>query len=256
MKSDIGKIFLLLDKCLPHNPFLKKTLQIERITEMKEYRELKLFAPAEKIFNSLLSEDKLKGYNLETLSKVYNSVPMICPAIEAILNTIHSGDISEINSSDKPNYLDPESLQKTLKKFSEFSEIENYTNIDDNNFEAIFEPETEKSISAFANTLSSDEISNIYTVIQEKYDGKNFCIPASEISNLKQELINILPTLNQRNKLLKNQKRSFSLLKVAYCILSGLLLFLLTALSPFYGIDTIVYLLIFILPLSLLMFLG
>lgn len=256
IKSDTGKLFLLLNKCVPGNQFIERTLLIEKIREMQEYRELRLYAPAKKLFLSMLDEDRLKETETEKLQKIYESIPFIATAIESIIRFIHSGDVSSISEDDAPNYCDADSLERTIEKFSDTSELENYTNIDDSDFEVIFCPNTVKSLGEYAKTLSSSEISDIYNVIRKQYEGKYYCIPSKEIKSVKKGLISILPKLIERNNELKKEKRRFSLLKILYAILSGFLFVLLVKLNVFYGLGIIVYLVVSFIPLILLVVLG
>lgn len=196
MNDQSTALLEILSRCNPKDMELKKESYLQTILHSEEYIELSARKAFKPHFDQLLSVEKLGTYSERELSAIRKAIPLIPTALEDIIFSLKNGAAPELTSADKPDFLNADSLKRLIDKLHD-SNGKNYTNIDSDDFMAIFDGETVKTIGNKFDQLPAD--STEYTAaIAEVMRGKKYCISDTEMHTREVEYRSMIADLNEQ----------------------------------------------------------
>lgn len=172
------------DKLLDDVP--KKLLQekaVRRILSSEDYQALAYREAFRPWFNSIFSEAQIRTYSVTQLKALAQLLPQVCLCLDNIIFSLRNGAGPELTELDKPNFADLSSLERLNKKLDKGTG-KNYTNIDADDFMAIFEPDTVKSIGDKFQELPV-ECTDYNAALNVLFPSQKFCISDQEIQELE-----------------------------------------------------------------------
>ncbi len=205
-------VFLsILSRCNPTDAELKRESNLQSIIHSETYRELaarKAFRP---YFDELFTLDKLRSYTDNELDSARRAVNLIPMVLEDVIFSLRNGAAPSLTPADKPDFLNPSSLQKLIDKLH-LSTGKNYTNISPDDFMRIFEPNTIRTIGTDFGQLDSN-CSDFSSAISQMYAGRSFCISDAEIHAQEVAYRRQIADLNESIESTKKQRKLRSFIK-------------------------------------------
>lgn len=138
MKSSTGKLFMLLSSMGEDDDFVNKTILIEEIMNMPEYREIQLITGFEDTFNNYYSYKKLNDNDIEKLEEIKECISFSEKVITKLKTAIFYGNGYILDEKDIPDFHSLISLKDLYNKLDTDNLKFNKTNINETNFMAIF----------------------------------------------------------------------------------------------------------------------
>ena len=205
-------VFLsILSKCNPNDTELRRESDLQTIIHSDAYKELaarKAFSP---LFEELFTPEKLNTYPDETLSSARKAIPLIPTVLEDVMYSLRNGAAPSLTSADKPDFLDPTSLQSLIDKLHK-STGKNYTNITPDEFMKVFDIDTVKSVRDDFGNLDSD-CADYGAALNQMYRGRYYCISDSEIHDQEVAYRRQIADLNESIEASKKRKKRRGFIK-------------------------------------------
>lgn len=134
-------------------------------------------------FNNLFSEVKIRTYSVDQLRELAQLLPQVSLCLDNIIFSLRNGAGPELTERDKPDFADLGSLEQLNKKLDKGTG-KNYTNIDADDFMAIFDRDTVKSIGDKFQELPV-ECTDYRAALDVLLSSQKFCISDQEIQELE-----------------------------------------------------------------------
>ena len=183
MNAKSATLMAILSHCNPQDKEFEHESQVQSIMHTDEYIELSSRQTFSKHFNELLSECKLRAYSNQQLKGVMEAVPLIPTCLEDIIFSLRNGAGPFLAAEDRPNFLDKSHIEKLSSKL-QAANGKNYSNIAPEDFMAIFEPSTVKSVSDFFMKLPQNS-TDYDMAIAGIVAGKKYCISDRELNDFE-----------------------------------------------------------------------
>lgn len=164
----------------------KKLLQekaIRSILLSEDYQTLACRDAFRPWFNELFSETQIRTYSAAQLKELAQLLPQVSLCLDNIIFSLRNGAGPELTENDKPNFADLASLERLNKKLDKGTG-KNYTNIDADDFMAIFDQDTAKSIGDKFQELPV-ECTDYKAALDVLFSSQKFCISDQEIQELE-----------------------------------------------------------------------
>lgn len=185
MNKQSSRLLTILSKCRPQDEILALASRRSEILQSPAYKKLKRRTTYKKIFESILSEEKLSSYNAQELESLQRSLPVMDDFLQNLIYSLSNGCCPKLTEEDKPSFMDSQALESLSERLEEGSG-RNYCNIEPADCMKIFDADTVKSIKE--RFLDLPEKCEDYTAeIEKLFLGKSFCISEAEIQELEQD---------------------------------------------------------------------
>lgn len=158
---------------------LKKEQKIQSLMASNDYQTLAQREIFQDWFEDLFSEQKLRAYPDEKLDELFSVLPLVDTCLDAILFSLNNGAGSELTPNDMPIFDDRDDLICLIQRLSD-SNGKNYCNIKPEEFIALFDEATVKTICEIFDELPAD-CKDFGSAIKEALPGKKYCISENEV---------------------------------------------------------------------------
>lgn len=166
---------------IPQRLLQEKT--VRGILSSEDYQTLACRDAFRPWFNSLFSEVQIRTYSAAQLKELTQLLPQVSLCLDNIIFSLRNGAGPELTEHDKPNFADLTSLRQLNKRLDKGTG-KNYTNIDADDFMAIFDQDTVKSIGDKFQELPV-ECTNYKEALDVLFSSQKFCISDQEIQELE-----------------------------------------------------------------------
>ena len=185
MNKQSSCLLTILSKCRPEDEELALASRRSEILQSPAYKKLKRRTSYKKIFDDILSEEKLNTYNSAELESLQQSLPVMDDFLQNLIYSLSNGCCPKLTEADRPSFMDSQALEKLSERLEDGTG-RNYCNIEPVDCMKIFDADTVKSING--RFLDLPEKCEDYTAeIEKLYPGKSFCISEAEIQELEQD---------------------------------------------------------------------
>ncbi|MGN0689104.1 MAG: hypothetical protein ACI4KH_01640 [Oscillospiraceae bacterium] len=138
IKTYTGKLYSLLNSCVPDNEDIEKRYAAEKLFDSIYYAELSECDTFGALFDEYFSKEKILSLPYEKYEDIERSAELIPVMTERLINAISYGNGWALTEADKPDFYNPESIKRLMKKL-DFSDVYlNDTNITAENFMNVF----------------------------------------------------------------------------------------------------------------------
>ncbi len=216
--SATGKAFSLFNACLPENEDIEKQLLLQEILSMGEYNALKYNNNAKHLMESTYSFSTLSTKNAEELKAIKEAIPIAAKTLEKIRLYKKYGDLSKLTLKIKPNFTSKKSLETFIGFAENLSEYENYTNIPDNDYSAIFDVNTITSLEEMPLPVDTKDLSNIKANLISSAGSKKYCISSKIFADIEMERNKQIARINEVKLELKKSNKRRILIKLIVSI--------------------------------------
>lgn len=153
MKNVREKLISLLGLCSDDETEATKLQLLTSIIQSEDYAALSKSVALKKLFENLYERTKLEELSN---SELKNRSPLLHKLVsfnKQLVQSIYYGNAPELTSEDLPDFTSLKSITKLCNKISLSHNVENYSNISEDNALAIFSDTTIKSAQACFNML-------------------------------------------------------------------------------------------------------
>ncbi|MDO5445837.1 MAG: hypothetical protein Q4F31_09500, partial [Eubacteriales bacterium] len=145
MKNEREKLISLLCFCSDDETEATKLQLLTSIMQSEDYDALSKSVALKRQFEDLYNSTKLEELSNSELKNRSSLLHKLVSFNKQLVQSIYSGNGPEMTSEDMPDFTSLKSLTKLCNKLSLSHNIENYSNISENNALAIFSDTTIKS---------------------------------------------------------------------------------------------------------------
>lgn len=170
----------LLDT-IPQKLLLEKAVRDILLSE--DYQALACRDAFRPWFNDLFSEAHIRTYSATQLKELAQLLPQVSLCLDNIIFSLRNGIAPDLTEHDKPNFCDLSCLERLNNKLDKGTG-KNYTNIDANDFMAIFDQNTVKRIGDKFQNLPV-ECTDYKVALDVLFSSQKFCISDQEIQELE-----------------------------------------------------------------------
>lgn len=190
MKSSVGKLYMLLSACQPLDSRTEQILLTEAILEMPEYRKLFYSGETRLIAEKYYSAELLKSFSPKELGNIRECIPVAERIFRKLRIVVKYYDISDLNPHMIPDMYSAEDLKELEKSLNLLIAGENYTNVEQGDFEALFSEttlKTEMDLSGFTlEELQSEDLNGLFSAA---FSGRKYCFNENMIIRRITELV-------------------------------------------------------------------
>lgn len=220
LKSSKGKLYILLAACLPDNSNISRALQIEEITESKEYRQIFALGYGKEYFSNLFSKNSLSKLSSEVLTDIAESIKLIPEVVSALVMEIEYGDAWNLTSKDKPNFYSQASVLSLRKKIAKSQKADrNITNISKDDFMAIFDEKTIKDVRQVISNFTLEQLNNVREEVPKSLKNFKYCISYESLNSERLEIEKKLAVIDIKMKNIIKKSRRIIVFKVLMVLL-------------------------------------
>lgn len=162
---------------------LRQEKAIRSILLSEDYQTLACRDAFRPWFNSLFSEEKIRLCSMAQLKELSQLLPQVSLCLDNIIFSLRNGAGPELTERDKPDFTDLSSIGRLNEKLNKGTG-KNYTNIDADDFMAVFEKDTVKSIGDKFQELPV-ECTDYKAALDVLLSSQKFCISDQEIQELE-----------------------------------------------------------------------
>lgn len=185
MNREAAALISLLSECNPKDEELLRESRAQKILSSEEYAVLQHRKAFSNLCDTYLSREKLSQYSEDQLTGISETLPLIPDFLDNLLFSLRNGPAPTLTTDDAPDFFDKRKIEALSDKLGE-STGKNYTNIGSDDFMAIFDPNTVKSIRADFEKLPY-ETADIGQDIENLLGSTKYCISENEINVLQEE---------------------------------------------------------------------
>ena len=190
------KLLDILSACQPEDEGLAKMSKVAVIEQMPAYQELAHRNNFRKEFDRFLTDEKLRSFTVEQLKQIQMALPSIPDCLDNIMYSLKNGDCPQLKATDRPDFMDKASVDALSSRLEDGSG-KNYTNIPLDEFMAIFDDTTVKSIRDRFDALPH-HCADYGAALQDIFGNTRYCISAAELKTLDQEYAGKVDSFNRK----------------------------------------------------------
>jgi hypothetical protein len=195
MNAKSIKLLDILSACQSEDEGLAKMSKVAVIEQMPAYQELAHRNNFREEFDKFLTKEKLTSFTAEQLNQIQMALPSIPDCIDNIMYSLKNGDGPQLTADDRPDFTDKASVD-ALSSRLEDSSGKNYTNIPLDEFMAIFDDATVKSIGNQFDVLPHP-CADYGAALQKLFGNTRYCISEAELKSRDQEYAGKLDRFNR-----------------------------------------------------------
>lgn len=212
MNKEAAALLSILSDCDPQDAALLRESKIQQITHLDAYIELEHQNVFSNQFQQFFALEKLQQYSNAQLEKLLAAVPVIPGCLKNILFSLNNGAAPSLTEDDVPNYFNKAKLERLSAKL-ESNTGENYTNIQAEDYMAIFDPATVKNASDCFSQLPANT-KNYAKAIADTLGTTKYCIAKADIEKAEAEHGGQVEALNAELEALQRGKKRHRLFKI------------------------------------------
>lgn len=228
MRGATGKLYLLLEACLPKDDNIKARVLYNEVIESVEYRTLFENPNAGFLTEGDFSKESLRGLSAARLEQVKETVPLLDDFITKLVLCVQRGEAYDLTEKDNPDFFSAKKIKATLKKMMTINPQENITNITGRNAMIVFSPDVLKNTDDLIASVEYSKLSTLIEDIPTFLAGKAYCFNRQELLDKIAACIAEIDSFSELSKGLKVSRRTIFRRKILVTVIALALLPLVT----------------------------
>ncbi|MDR1642897.1 MAG: hypothetical protein LBT59_24660 [Clostridiales bacterium] len=181
LKGETGRLYLLLNACLPDESRVKARLAYNEIVELSCYRDLEANPHAGFLTKDLLSKAALRNMSEEQLKNINQMLPLLNECVTKLRMSIKKGEGWKLKPKDIPDFYSKSQVKSLIHKLVANSETDNITNLNERDPYLIFSDDTLKSVDDLFAIVEYKDVNQLENALPNILKGRNYCFNAEEL---------------------------------------------------------------------------